>query len=437
MLLDNLDSIDWTNIHHSHGTAEKFPVWIRQLVSDDPKVRESARENLFEFSHHQGSIYEVSAHIVPFFLELLAHKDTPEKAHLLYHLSSLASGSRRSVVENVYGGNEKVTYRNINKGLPLYLELLQDSDPQVRLEAFRTIVSVEDPDLSIKDIPRTPAVIRALIACVKSETNPSVKAEMIEGFSAFSDSLRFVTLHEEYEDLRALLLVLARDDPDPKVKFNAAKSYLDLLLEKPDEAQFIDNVLRDVLINPEEYWEDDPICVELTLKYAIDYISYLPRMTRLTILADALNKSRYPSDAHIILQALLDTIFFGFVRADHYSYRTKPVEIRPRLVRRRLEDEDPAERPDNCHVSFRTRFKSEQETRQSGWFYLSSQPPMNLRYLSAYERQLLEQALTTELAWMLHSNILATYGLPVTRVETWEYLNKATTTKSSNGHTRN
>ena len=89
MLLNGLDKIDWPNIRHSHGRATEFPTWIRQLLSDESEVRENAQENLFEYSNHQGSIYEVTPYLVPFLIELVAAEDTPDKAELLYHLASV------------------------------------------------------------------------------------------------------------------------------------------------------------------------------------------------------------------------------------------------------------------------------------------------------------------------------------------------------------
>lgn len=105
MMLDALDSINWKNLRHSHGTAEEFPQWLRKLASDDDAAWDrrtaSAYTEISELSNHQGSIYEVTPIVASFLIELLQH--LPHRAELII---ALLSGYARG----------HVTFRDLQTG---------------------------------------------------------------------------------------------------------------------------------------------------------------------------------------------------------------------------------------------------------------------------------------------------------------------------------
>ena len=71
-MLERLDSIDWSSLTDAYGSAKDVPVRIRALISDDEHIRADALNELFGSVWHQGTIYPVSAYVVPFLIELLA-----------------------------------------------------------------------------------------------------------------------------------------------------------------------------------------------------------------------------------------------------------------------------------------------------------------------------------------------------------------------------
>jgi hypothetical protein len=92
----------------------------------------------------------------------------------------------------------------------------------------------------------------------------------------------------------------------------------------------------------------------------------------------------------------------------------------------RLAEDDPAERPDNSGAPFRENtFNTGQNPHQFGRRYVTSATPVDLGGLSTEERKLLRLVLDTELVWMLHSNLLAVYGLPVERAKARALLDAA------------
>jgi hypothetical protein len=424
MLLDGLDKIDWPNINHSHGRATEFPTWIRQLLSDVPEVREHAQEELFEFSHHQGSIYEVTPYLVPFLIELVAAEGTPDKAYLLYHLASVGESCRWSVSRSIYGGDEHETYDRVQAGLDTYLSLLEDGDPHVRLAAFYAAASVR-MFVPIWD------VLDRFMATIEQERDSGVKAEMISLLPGYArehvpqhvpESIR-----QRGEALAAFLLAQAHPGEANRVRLNAALAYLELFREWTRVAAHFPALFEDALRDPDAYSTGaDFISTKPVIERTVEGLAYLPRAERLALLAEGVKASRYPDDAHLIGRALLDTIFYGSTRADHAIVLDRAASGL-RLDFRRLMDGDRAERPDNSEVAFRERsWQSQEEARQGGRFYFTDAPEPDLTALSALEQRLLRLVLDTNMVWMLHSNLLALYGLPPERAAARSLLDRAT-----------
>ncbi len=418
-MLEDLDRIDWAHLRHSHGMATEFPTWIRQLRSDDAATRQEAQETLFEYSNHQGSIYEVTPYLVPFLIELAAAKDTPDRAALLYHLGNIGRCCNWTVARSIYGGDEHETYERIKGGLELYLALLDDSDSEVRLAAFFAATAVT-LFVNIWN------VLEQLMTALEREGDPAARVEMIGWLGEYTrGKIRRDTPAGHAisgQKLVAFLCRLTRPEEDRRVRLAAALTYLTLWGDWTREAAAFRPLFRDVLAQPEAYaGSDDGLACLIMLEKVIEGLMFEPRAGRLEDLAAGLRAARYPEDAHLIARALLDTLFWGVVRADDASYGPPRTELR--LERRLLADGDLAERPDNRAITFRHYpWQTQEEARRQGWFYLSDPPPVDPGTLSAGERDMLRLVLETPLVWMVHSNLLAAYGLPVNRAETLRLL---------------
>jgi hypothetical protein len=92
-MLEGLDKIDWSQLHHAYGEASDVPELIRKLLSLDKDEREKAVHELFGNIWHQGTIYEVSSYAVPFLYELLKSSETPDKLIVAFLLANLATGT--------------------------------------------------------------------------------------------------------------------------------------------------------------------------------------------------------------------------------------------------------------------------------------------------------------------------------------------------------
>lgn len=91
-MLKEIENIDWKNLKHAYGSAIDIPNDIRNLASQDQKIRERAIYNLYGNIFHQGSRYEATPYVIPFIYELLRNESTEDKHELFFLLISLALG---------------------------------------------------------------------------------------------------------------------------------------------------------------------------------------------------------------------------------------------------------------------------------------------------------------------------------------------------------
>ncbi len=71
MLLEGLDTINWSELHHAYGSAADVPQLLRDLTSSDGGIFERAMWHLSSNIFDQGARYEASAYTIPFLIELV------------------------------------------------------------------------------------------------------------------------------------------------------------------------------------------------------------------------------------------------------------------------------------------------------------------------------------------------------------------------------
>src|SRR5207248_2283185 len=87
------DRIDWAGLSHAYGPAADVPDLLRTLASDDADERREALYELYGNIWHQGTVYQATAHAVPFLVELLQSPGVQDKPEILRLLQALAGGS--------------------------------------------------------------------------------------------------------------------------------------------------------------------------------------------------------------------------------------------------------------------------------------------------------------------------------------------------------
>jgi HEAT repeat protein len=146
-----LDEIDWHQLEHAYGAADDVPGWLRSLASQEDES--DALTHLSLSLCHQGTVYSASAYAAPYLIELLTDEPMQGKGGLLRLLAGMAHGDayhrqhfslysearrqdpafQRELAEEVVWAER--TCEAVRQGLPVYLKLLANADPHIRMEA--------------------------------------------------------------------------------------------------------------------------------------------------------------------------------------------------------------------------------------------------------------------------------------------------------------
>lgn len=168
-ILAGIDEISWHDLKHAYGPADDVPDQLRLLLCDDPSMQEDAWESLSSNIWHQGDVYEASAFTIPFFLRMLAFDGPPEKTSILESLLYLVEGHSyfgshtftaeekgrwetvlakegRNLEDEIEKGRAAVEAINqaACEGIPLYFNLLNHPDLEVRLQSLKLLAVLRD-----------------------------------------------------------------------------------------------------------------------------------------------------------------------------------------------------------------------------------------------------------------------------------------------------
>jgi hypothetical protein len=153
-MLEGLDAVAWGTFHHAYGPADDVPDMLRSLASSDAKARESAMYNLYGNIWHQGTVYDATAHAVPFLIEIAAASHVSDREQVLAYLGNLSLGSSHLDAHqhmSIFAGERaepdfderlteelgwvKAAREAVRAGAEVYAGLLKDANPPVRAGA--------------------------------------------------------------------------------------------------------------------------------------------------------------------------------------------------------------------------------------------------------------------------------------------------------------
>jgi len=165
-MLENLDSIAWSQLTHACGAATDVPAQIRNLASANEGERGNALWELYGNIFHEGTRYQATPYAVPFLYELVTAPETPDRHEIVYLLVSLALGyeesylpdgldvanfrgalkesdSQMSLTDQAecdeYGVGPRADldcYDSVQNGVPVLIKLLTDDDARLRRAAI-------------------------------------------------------------------------------------------------------------------------------------------------------------------------------------------------------------------------------------------------------------------------------------------------------------
>lgn len=154
-MLERLEAIDWSALHHAYGPADDVPELLRALLSTDDEIRGRAWEALYGNVVHQGTVWEATPHVVPFLIEILEAREGPDPARVLRYLAALAGGTGDEGDEGDDGsmyddapdllrhrGAPGLTRAAVGRGLDVYREHLRSPDAGCRTEAANLLAMI-------------------------------------------------------------------------------------------------------------------------------------------------------------------------------------------------------------------------------------------------------------------------------------------------------
>jgi len=231
-MIEGLYQVDWQNLTHAEGEAANIPALLLGLTSTEPDDRQVSLENLTALVFNQGVVYEATAFVVPFILQLIQNPLVEGKEHLLVFLAQLASGNARFdvlpdtgaapageadqllrgrwMLERKWAEN---TRRAVREGIPLYLQGLSHLDPIVRAASAYVLACFPGQGGRI-----APQLVRRL----GMDHDPIARASII-----FS----LVVVEMDFQAKCDLLDSLSTGDFDPCVRLAAAMALARVLQE--------------------------------------------------------------------------------------------------------------------------------------------------------------------------------------------------------------
>jgi len=182
-VLEKLDEIDWNSF--SPHAGDLIPASIRALASPNVDERRDAFSSGCHICDFEGVVYESTPIAVPFLLELLEDRTTPEKDRILILLQVIADS-----VPDVVRLRDKVTkslptdsllarpihwyvlasYLAVEQGYALYCRLLNDKEAALRIGAAFVLGRL---------INRRPDVSATLMQATETERDNRVRAAFL------------------------------------------------------------------------------------------------------------------------------------------------------------------------------------------------------------------------------------------------------------------
>jgi hypothetical protein len=152
-MFDGLDKIDWSSfgLHIAvMCNSADIPKFIRQLLSNDEEERIEACEFIFGEGQHIGMLSPATPYLIPFVLEILSINTYPERDYILNGLEYMSVHILHSKTIMSMRFAIKV-YDSLEKGLPIYLKLLNDADEEIRIASIQLLRYMQESAIPVLD----------------------------------------------------------------------------------------------------------------------------------------------------------------------------------------------------------------------------------------------------------------------------------------------
>ncbi|MFF5281203.1 PBS lyase [Streptomyces sp. 62] len=164
-MLTGIEEVDWASLGHAYGPADDVPELLRGLASADPAERETALDGMYGAVHHQGDVYDSTLACIPFLLELVADPAVQDRGCIVELLTSIGGIElddddeeldelRADDEEFIPAANYAMAAAAIAAGADVFLGLVSDADPEVRLAAPCALASLHPEPARVLNLLR-------------------------------------------------------------------------------------------------------------------------------------------------------------------------------------------------------------------------------------------------------------------------------------------
>lgn len=213
-IFEGLYQIDWSQggIYSSREGLNAIPDAIRELLSQDENVRQSARGFLFgEGAQEYGMIVNTTPYVAQFVFELVSLEETPEREGLLRWIAGILH-DRKSFNSNREIKKYVAVYELAEQHLPLLLSLLRHFESDIREQAAYLLGTLDDC---------IQLIVPELVAQFRVETYLSVQVGILEALEDLFKTYnhRSIELRNQY---RAFFCEVVETHSFHQVRYAAA-----------------------------------------------------------------------------------------------------------------------------------------------------------------------------------------------------------------------
>lgn len=404
-LLAGIDQIDWHSVHHAYGPADDVSNLLRLLLSDDEQARDDAWEELYGNVWHQGTIYEATAYVVPFFLKMLTYEGPPGRKQVLGFLSAVAEGSSY-LAAHAQGEREnkwreiltkqgrdleaerqkergwvEAANRAVGEGAPIYFDLLSHEDAEIRRLSLGVLASLRG---------RSDEIVPRLRAFLSSEQDPETRAEMVRALHALMD---------DGAEAQHFFDFLMRQRESEKMTFIAAVALTRRAREQTPDAAVA--IILDAIVQLGTVRRDDRATWETIrsrfdqgwggLEFAEDALVWLGPARAVPTLLRVLRLIYDPENSRRLAGILLDFVF-----------------------------NDGLVQPKSTAISLKK--EGDGRRHKVDYWEPKPQPPRQASTLTDMQRPVLATLVAHDPLWTDEHNLLRLYGLPISREDLRQFI---------------
>ncbi len=147
-MLEMMEQVDWKAIKQANGAATSVPSALRDLISGDAKVRESAYWTLDNHVVLQSDLYEAAYYVLPFLIEILRSGTIAGREYVYDLLTEIANGYAPESEKCLYKGEEVPLAEGckavVADEIDLFVQEVENTDSDFRNNALELLIVLRE-----------------------------------------------------------------------------------------------------------------------------------------------------------------------------------------------------------------------------------------------------------------------------------------------------